>query len=38
MNPVTVKIPVNLTEPMLENRAYELCVEPGRTHGHAVAG
>ena len=40
MNRVTVKLPVNPPQPMLENairhRAYELYVERGGTHGHAV--
>ena len=40
MTHVTVKLPVKLPEPVPErtirHRAYELYVERGRTHGHAV--
>jgi hypothetical protein len=40
MNPVTVMLPSTPPEPMLEHairlRAYELYVQRGRAHGHAI--
>ena len=40
MNPVTVMLPSTPPEPMLDHairlRAYELYVQRGRAHGHAI--